>query len=62
MPLDVLPLMLCVFSFTTGEFVAAGILPDMARDLGVSIPAVINCSSTKASIVATLIVSIPMIS
>lgn len=39
MPLNVLPLLLCVFSFTTGEFVAAGILPDMARDLGVSIPA-----------------------
>ncbi|MBB5938721.1 MFS transporter [Streptomyces zagrosensis] len=32
-------LMLCVFGITTGEFVLAGILPDVADDLGVSIPA-----------------------
>ncbi|SPL89175.1 putative transmembrane efflux protein [[Actinomadura] parvosata subsp. kistnae] len=32
-------LMLCVFGITTGEFVIAGILPDVARDLAVSIPA-----------------------
>lgn len=32
-------LMLCVFGITTGEFVIAGILPDIARDLEVSIPA-----------------------
>jgi MFS transporter, DHA1 family, inner membrane transport protein len=38
MPSSVLPLMLCVFSFTTGEFVVAGILPDVAGDLAVSIP------------------------
>ncbi|TMS00583.1 MFS transporter [Nonomuraea basaltis] len=32
-------LMLCVFGITTGEFVIAGILPDVAGDLAVSIPA-----------------------
>ncbi|MEO3887825.1 MFS transporter [Nonomuraea sp. B5E05] len=32
-------LMLCVFGITTGEFVIAGILPDLAEDLTVSIPA-----------------------
>ncbi|MEV1174547.1 MFS transporter [Nonomuraea sp. NPDC049784] len=32
-------LMLCVFGITTGEFVIAGILPDIATDLAVSIPA-----------------------
>ncbi|MFD6104747.1 MFS transporter [Nocardia salmonicida] len=32
-------LVLCVFGITTGEFVIAGILPDVAGDLGVSIPA-----------------------
>jgi len=31
--------MLCVFGITTGEFVIAGILPDVATDLDVSIPA-----------------------
>lgn len=31
-------LMLCVFGITTGEFVIAGILPDIATDLDVSIP------------------------
>ncbi|MFG1688971.1 MFS transporter [Nonomuraea sp. NPDC049269] len=35
----VLSLMLCVFGITTGEFVIAGILPDIADDLAVSIPA-----------------------
>lgn len=35
----VLSLMLCVFSITTGEFVLAGILPDVAGSLEVSIPA-----------------------
>ena len=39
MPLPVLSLMLVVFGFTTGEFVIAGILPDVAADLAVSIPA-----------------------
>jgi MFS transporter, DHA1 family, inner membrane transport protein len=39
MPAAVLSLMLVVFSFTTGEFVIAGILPDVATDLSVSIPA-----------------------
>ena len=39
MPLPVLSLMLVVFSLTTGEFVIAGILPDVAADLRVSIPA-----------------------
>ncbi|GAA2112755.1 MFS transporter [Actinomadura alba] len=39
MPLPVFSLMLVVFSFTTGEFVIAGILPDVAGDLSVSIPA-----------------------
>ena len=39
MPLSVFSLMLVVFSFTTGEFVIAGILPDVAADLSVSIPA-----------------------
>ncbi|QBD76835.1 MFS transporter [Ktedonosporobacter rubrisoli] len=37
--LIVLSLILCVFSNTTGEFVIAGILPDIATNLGVSIPA-----------------------
>lgn len=35
----VLTLMLCVFGITTGEFVIAGILPDVAAGLAVSIPA-----------------------
>ncbi|WP_433476727.1 MFS transporter [Spirillospora sp. CA-142024] len=39
MPLPVLSLMLVVFSLTTGEFVIAGILPDVAGDLSVSVPA-----------------------
>lgn len=39
MPLTVLTLMLCVFGITTGEFVLAGILPDVAAGLEVSIPA-----------------------
>ncbi|MFE6510510.1 MFS transporter [Nocardioides sp. NPDC057767] len=30
-------LMFCVFSITTGEFVVAGILPDVATDLGVTV-------------------------
>jgi DHA1 family inner membrane transport protein len=38
LPLLVFSLMLVVFSFTTGEFVIAGILPDVAGDLSVSIP------------------------
>ncbi|WP_030613835.1 MFS transporter [Streptomyces sclerotialus] len=37
MPLSVVSLMLVVFSFTTGEFVIAGILPEVAADLSVSI-------------------------
>lgn len=32
-------LMVCVFGITTGEFVIAGILPDIAGELAVSIPA-----------------------
>ncbi|MGP4095375.1 MFS transporter [Nonomuraea sp. KM90] len=32
-------LMVCVFGITTGEFVIAGILPDVAHDLAVSVPA-----------------------
>ncbi|MEU2223880.1 MFS transporter [Streptomyces sp. NPDC018347] len=39
MSLKLLSLMLCVFGITTGEFVIAGILPDVAGDLDVSIPA-----------------------
>ncbi|HEX4361440.1 MAG TPA: hypothetical protein VH141_28155 [Pseudonocardia sp.] len=39
MPLAVFSLMLVVFGLTTGEFVIAGILPDVATDLAVSIPA-----------------------
>ncbi|MEV4166335.1 MFS transporter [Nonomuraea dietziae] len=39
MPLLAFSLMLVVFGLTTGEFVIAGILPDVARDLSVSIPA-----------------------
>ncbi|MEV4109804.1 MFS transporter [Nonomuraea sp. NPDC049695] len=39
MRLTVPSLMLCVFGITTGEFVIAGILPDIATDLAVSIPA-----------------------
>lgn len=39
MPLVVFSLMLVVFSLTTGEFVIAGILPDVARGLAISTPA-----------------------
>ena len=39
MPLSVFALFLVVFGFTTGEFVVAGILPNVAADLAVSIPA-----------------------
>jgi DHA1 family inner membrane transport protein len=39
MPLPVFSLMLVVFSLTTGEFVIAGILPDVAAGLSVPIPA-----------------------
>jgi DHA1 family inner membrane transport protein len=39
MSLKLVSLMLCVFGITTGEFVIAGILPDVAGDLDVSIPA-----------------------
>ena len=39
MSLPVFSLMLVVFSLTTGEFVIAGILPEVADDLSVSIPA-----------------------
>lgn len=39
MPLSLISLMVCVFGITTGEFVIAGILPDVASDLEVSIPA-----------------------
>lgn len=39
MPLSLLSLMLVVFSLTTGEFVIAGILPDVAADLSVSVSA-----------------------
>jgi MFS transporter, DHA1 family, inner membrane transport protein len=39
MPAAVLSLMLVVFSFTTGEFVIAGILADVATGMSVSIPA-----------------------
>ncbi|MGW2307226.1 MFS transporter [Actinomadura luteofluorescens] len=39
MPPSLLSLMLVVFGLTTGEFVIAGILPDVAADLGVSVPA-----------------------
>nr|BBH88125.1 MFS transporter [Thermosporothrix sp. COM3] len=35
----ILSLVLCVFGITTGEFVISGILPDIAKDLSVSIPA-----------------------
>lgn len=37
--MTVFSLMLVVFSLTTGEFVIAGILPDVAGDLAVSVPA-----------------------
>ena len=39
MPLLVFSLMLVVFALTTGEFVIAGILPEVARDLSVPISA-----------------------
>jgi DHA1 family inner membrane transport protein len=39
MPLPVFSLMLVVFGLTTGEFVIAGILPEVATGLSVSIPA-----------------------
>ncbi|MET8763142.1 MFS transporter [Lentzea sp. NPDC004782] len=37
--MSLISLMVCVFGITTGEFVIAGILPDVATDLQVSIPA-----------------------
>jgi DHA1 family inner membrane transport protein len=37
-PFSLISLMVCVFGITTGEFVIAGILPDVASDLAVSIP------------------------
>jgi MFS transporter, DHA1 family, inner membrane transport protein len=40
MPLALFALMLCVFSVGTAESVIAGILPQIAGDLGVSVPAV----------------------
>jgi DHA1 family inner membrane transport protein len=39
MPMPIFSLMLVVFGLTTGEFVIAGILPDVAGDLAVPIPA-----------------------
>jgi len=39
MRLSLAALMVCVFAITTGEFVIAGIVPDIATDLDVSIPA-----------------------
>ncbi|MCO5974452.1 MFS transporter [Actinoallomurus soli] len=39
MPLPVFSLMLVVFGLTTGEFVIAGILPDVSHELSVSVPA-----------------------
>ncbi|MFC3961599.1 MFS transporter [Nocardia jiangsuensis] len=39
MRLSLASLVLCVFGITTGEFVIAGILPDVSADLDVSIPA-----------------------
>jgi MFS transporter, DHA1 family, inner membrane transport protein len=39
MPLSILSLMLVVFSLSTGEFVIAGILPDVAAGLSVSVAA-----------------------
>jgi DHA1 family inner membrane transport protein len=39
LPLSVFSLLLVVFSLTTGEFVIAGILPDVAGNLSVSTPA-----------------------
>ncbi|MCO5992260.1 MFS transporter [Actinoallomurus rhizosphaericola] len=39
MPLLVFSLMLVVFGLTTGEFVIAGILPDVSHELSVSVPA-----------------------
>ena len=38
-PWPILALTLCAFAIGTAEFVIAGLLPDIARDLGVSIPA-----------------------
>ncbi|NIH78312.1 MFS transporter [Amycolatopsis viridis] len=38
MPLPVFSLMLVVFGLTTGEFVIAGLVPDVAADLAVSVP------------------------
>jgi MFS transporter, DHA1 family, inner membrane transport protein len=48
MPLPVLSLMLVVFSLTTGEFVIAGILPDVAGDLSVSVGAAGLCVTAYA--------------
>lgn len=38
MPIPVLALTMCAFCIGTAEFVPMGLLPDIARDLGVSIP------------------------
>ena len=48
MPRPIFSLMLLVFSLTTGEFVIAGILPDVAADLSVSIPAAGQLVTTYA--------------
>jgi len=48
MPRPIFSLMLAVFSLTTGEFVIAGILPDVAADLSVSIPAAGQLVTTYA--------------
>ena len=39
MPIPVLALTMCAFCIGTAEFVVMGLLPDIARDLSVSIPA-----------------------
>lgn len=49
MSLKLLSLMLCVFGITTGEFVIAGILPDVAADLDVSIPRPVSWSRRTPS-------------
>ena len=38
MPLPLLALFLCAFAFGTTEFVIAGVLPQVAQGLGVSVP------------------------
>ena len=52
MPIGLFALSLAAFAIGTGEFVIAGILPDLSADLGVSIPTTGLLVSVYAAAVA----------